>query len=964
MPLRNRRSRQGGNLMAVAFATIFILITVVAALHHQQMLSQRNFTQDEAELQFRQGYEWAVAEKLGKTSGSPPDWVKVRGDVETLHEGLLPDLAGGKLFEGLPDLEVDEETEQPPGYEVLDIEPTTSDGALRVFGDRVIRTVFNNAAGYAAYAPKGGIKAHTIYGWSNPSFDAEGDADEAYSGVPAWIRAGLKIDVFDFRYGRAYSDEGPIDIEEGLAVAFEGQPPPFEDYADKVFETLNNARNQLDASAYPGDKTNQIKGGIADPLSDMVDLLLSQEGELSLTLEQAMKLPIPMIPQVSLTAPPFFFEFYLHVPVPADGQFDQGNSKEAEQNAKEAHEAAAKVDEAQKNLDKVKNDPDADEDDIEDAQDELNDAKEDAEDKLNDLKDDAEARTQEIMNQIAGGLAEVPQTREDDEDIPKTGTPGWNYSRVIGGILGMLWNLAKAAISLDSQALENVGKSFYEEVRLVHFGGKDNVPKFTFDNNTFVSEATWTVPPGRAFRYQGNMEIEGDLWIQKGAVFAVSGNLTVKDPGSSSTDPFDPCGKVFLEEGASLIVSGDFQCEGSDRFGSLIVAGKAGTVPPITTAILCGGTVNLPYGTFTGATLEDLARWVSDKAPAAASIADGVKPLLENAPNLAKASGPFHTRKPYFAQYASTFQLTIVPTPFGPVPVPSPIPLPKPNLLVSVFRGLTLTYAPFLNYTLGENLYAHADWWAFGEGRVPLAPKVDPTRIIDGLGGISLPDMVLNENWGNKLQELLAESVKGAVTVFMAEVVGKLTAQVLSSFIPGGSLIFGALEGVLGKLVDLDDLLGTEMSLGEAITAPFKSAAEDLVNELSNEVEGGLAETYLREVNGVLIFADTIEIGYQNGSPVTPTPPMVAGMLVAKNNLRSNCTYTVGSVMTTEGSIEVRNLLFLPFFTRASLYQPEATASNWAERGLEVDYGASAASGLGIDLGLRDVFVTSEGWTQ
>ena len=108
------------------------------------------------------------------------------------------------------------------------------------------------------------------------------------------------------------------------------------------------------------------------------------------------------------------------------------------------------------------------------------------------------------------------------------------------------------------------------------------------------------------------------------------------------------------------------------------------------------------------------------------------------APNLAKVAGPFHTRKPFFASYAATFQLTMVPTPVGTIPVPSPIPLPRKNVLVPIFRGFTYAYAPALNASIGENLYTHADWWGFGQGTVPVLPKIDPMRMVKGLTDVNL----------------------------------------------------------------------------------------------------------------------------------------------------------------------------------------------------------------------------------
>ena len=81
-------------MLAIVVAILFILVVLVMALHTSQSRAVRNVTQAEAELQFRQGFEFAAADELA-SSEPLPDWLKVRGETDT---GRVEPATG--LFEG------------------------------------------------------------------------------------------------------------------------------------------------------------------------------------------------------------------------------------------------------------------------------------------------------------------------------------------------------------------------------------------------------------------------------------------------------------------------------------------------------------------------------------------------------------------------------------------------------------------------------------------------------------------------------------------------------------------------------------------------------------------------------------------------------------------------------------------------------------------------------------------------
>lgn len=978
------REQQRGNVLAITFAVIFIMLTLVSALHYQQSTARRKVTRASAHLQFSQGRKFAVMQHLQSEGAlvyitdtpSIPSHVKVVGDVDEVENGLIPAMSTGELHGTLANVAAHKADDPVKGHQLLDVTPKSSDNALRVFGRRKWRVAIRKNDAYAVYAPKGNITLGSLRGWANPTFkDERADMANAFSGQPATARALQQIDIKRLEYGTASAKEGPIEIDEGLGVPFLG-PGPLKDYNTELASRLETVKASLEGTSTNGDKSSNIRGTIFDSIGRFFELLVgrgSVNSAFSPTLQQALRINIPVIPGFSATVPGTFFEIWFHVPFPADGgnYQESSNTDSGSNRARELQAAHTRAREAEDELQRVRNNPNSTQAQIDRAQRERDRAVNRLAELEQDVRDQAEADNNRIRNRMPSGPAEAPVTREDDENVPKDGTKNWNYSNVLTNLLDLLFSV----VSGDIDGLIN---SMAPPVRVVHFGDKENNSdeSFDFSNGTFTSEATWTVPQGRTFRYDQNMEIIGDLWIQKGAVFSCGGDLTLKRPANSSVNPFAPKGRLILEEGASLVVNGDFAAEGSSTFGSVLVCSRPNQIHGINTSILCGGSVELKYGTFPALTLADGVRWVGDETetPAMNDAADVTENIFANVlPNLAKLAGPFHTRRPYFAKYATTFQLTIIPTPVGPVPVPSAIPLPRRNGLVGVFKALTFLYTPTLNWALGENLYCQSDWWYFGQGNVPVLPKLDPDGAVAALRSFNLGNYSISIDFGAVTDAFTRDVLTDIAVRTLVEVAQRIGAQIIASIVPGAGFVVDEIIAQVSEIIDrelgsLEDLVA---QLVRDALSPLVTPFTDILDDVRRRVEAVANDVYLRELPGVLIYADSIQVG---DSPLNPalasqnssaSAKLISGMLVAKRGINLNCRFAAGTFVALDGDVVANTIQYVPYYGAASIYIPkQLSTNNWLTRGGEIFYGREHDSKTAIDVSTGRGRVVFEGWSQ
>ena len=946
--------------MAMAMAFMFVLVTIVIAMHASQSRALRTVTQAEAELQFRESTEFAVAEAFFGAQNPPA--LKVQANPDLAGDFGMPANYGSKLYSELPNWNPKDDAEYPPGFRTYKMEPKTSDQALNVFAGKFFWLVAHEEAGYAAYAPAGSIKLEEAVGWANPNFLDKREMTEAYSGMPLLLGAKGSIEVGKMPYGSAFSSDGPINLgddKKDLALAFKG-PLPMRAYQDHLRESLSKARTDLEGVANTGNKTKSIKGDVFSGAGAVWDMLMGGSVDnLNLSLEQAMSFPFPTIPSVSLTVPGIFTEFWFHVPYPpdfSDGGSNDGAAGEKAGKAVEKLRDEIKALEDQINALEAQKAATSDADDREDIQDEIDDKRAE----LDSKKDEWDAIMSQIEDQggtmtssVQGKLTDpdAPVTRAEDQGIPNTGQKGWNYSKLIGNMLSLLLE----AITLD---FKGIAEELATEVRLIHFGSLDYEPDFRF-NDGFFAKASWTVPRGRSFKFDGKMTIAGDLWLQKGSVMQVTGDLILENPDVGGSSPLKPCGKLVMEEGSTLIVGGSFRAAGDPRFGSLWICSPPTRVAPVTSAIFVTDTFTLPYGSYSATNLEDAARAVEGGG----AVADSLGSLFTDiAPNLSKVAGAFHERKPYFASYATTFQLTIIPpTIFNPpIPIPTPIPLPKENLLVPMFRAMTGIFAPMMNGSLGENTYLHADWWGFGEGVVPAAIKLNPAGPMASIMGLNLNGLKPELDWESYLGDLLTTVLEEGARFAVQTIGKKIITTVASSAIPGGSAINDVLNEVLGQIDSKQSAFETfKEKVMDAAVGPIKGSLDNVKEKLEDEINDALKDAYLREVGGPLIYAGTITVGDSGDRP-----RLMSGMLVAENNITVDTESFVGSMTSFGGNISAGELYFTPVFTRASIYKPKSTPTDVFGRVGEFGYGKNFDSGQSVDVTTGVWQVTTEGWNR
>ena len=203
----------------------------------------------------------------------------------------------------------------------------------------------------------------------------------------------------------------------------------------------------------------------------------------------------------------------------------------------------------------------------------------------------------------------------------------------------------------------------------------------------------------------------------------LTGNLVMKKPKLEDSmflnfhSMTQPQGRIYMEEGTSLVVEGNLEGAGDKFMGSVVACGPMGKNRGISAAIICNGTVTLPHGTAGGVGFVELIDYIGSD-----TNARDMRRLFEDwIPNLSKTPmylSPFYARQPYFGRYPVV--LKIIP----PNPVPIPTFEPKgQNLNVYLFRILTNILAVQLNLVLGENFSTNCAWWAWSSEQVAVFPK-------------------------------------------------------------------------------------------------------------------------------------------------------------------------------------------------------------------------------------------------
>lgn len=971
---RTQKRSRGSALIAVMMV-IAMLMAVVLGLSYYQANARHTYMSEEAALRFRQGVRYEQRHQaLGLTVPSSLLVSATVTNVTPAGTSRTGPLMAAHIFDrnSMPDLK---NKDKATDHDVLDFKPTTSDWGLRVFGSNTFGTVMSSVPGYAAYAPKGKITISNLEGWANPAFGDARQTLEAFSGVKA-IAAGLKdVTVSNATYAEALTLEGDAKVAIGLGAAYKLKQFPMPAYEATFLTSLTQARDQLRNNALGADKSNSLVSPSTGPAA-ILDLFFSSGGlESFLSLRNANHFFLPMIPSFS-PSPPYLYQFAFSLPYPPDNanySSAEGVEKQLNDIGKQLETAGKELKTLKEALDKAK--ADFADDPSEDNQNAVVNAQlayDAGLAKVNDL-------TQQ-MNAVAGpqkatvdagaasGMKGVPLTRAQDPSGDE-GQTGWNYSKA-GGLLAELITFLPKFIAGPEDAAKDLALAVCnDDVKLVHFGGKDREFKFLLDDTNMTLDATLTVPRGRCLRLTspGTITVAGDLWLQRGSTLVLDCNrlLVVPGRGSDPSKYFSPNGKICLEEGATLICSGDLDCLGSSQWGSVMVGGVPGKIHPITSGIFARS-VRLGNGVFAGAALDDILEGLGvDNATLKGINDDLMRPLMSTvAPNAAKVLGPFWPRKPYFAKYATTFQIICPPLPpFGipGPPIPTPIPLPSKNVLVPVERVLAYVYSINLNLNLGDNFYTHSDWWIFGEGVVPMVPQVDPAKVVDTIGSFASTGLKALDP-ETIIKAFVDAAVTDMITYAVEEVIHAIVEKVAASAIPYAGLV-GMAADLLGDIatdqIKRDDAKSTAgQKLTSALTDAVGSAAKSSLNSLASKFSTSLENEFLREYNGLLVYAEeSVDIGGN----------MATGLFVAGKNVNITSKRCVGSVLSRAGDIQCTNLLFYPYFNRASLYVPKPPVEGaWLVRALQLDYDQALASGQAVDVGPPTLprQVSAQGWMR
>lgn len=965
------RHRKRGSALIGTMCVIAALMAVVMALSYYQGVARQTYMAEEASLRFREGSRFIQRQQILGTA--PPGDLTVSAssaNVTPANVVQVPNQVAKNIFQrdpGLPDLRA---LEHGPLHDQLKLTPQTPDVGLRVFGSNTFTTVLTRVPGYAAYAPKGSVNITHLEGWANPTFQDARPSLESFSGVPAVVAALKNATLGNVTYGEAHTIEGQAKIQLGQGLTAKNPQFPLRNYADGLVQQLLTARDQLKANATSsGDKTPQLVSTSTGPEAILNLFFGGGSGlEQFLSLRNANHFWLPMIPSFS-PSPPYLYQFAFSLPFPPDNanyQSAEGVAEQLDNIGKQLAQAGKELEDAKKALDLAQQahtqNPTLETlANLQSAQQ----AHAQADAKVHDLTQQMQAisgpQSAAVQNQMAAGMKGVPPTRAQDPD-GNDGVTGWNYSKA-GSLLA---NLISFMFSFDAKALaDNISN---DDVKLVHFGAADREFQFVLSEANMTLDATLTVPRGRTLRLSnaGAITISGDLWLQRGSTFVADcpSLKVVPGRGSDVSKFFSPSGRIFLEEGATLICSGDLECTGSSQWGSLIVCGVPGQIHPITAAIFANK-VRLSGGIFAGSAIDDLLQVLGKEQAGLKDTMDKlIRPLMSSVgPNAAKALGPFWPRKPYFAKYATTFQIICPPTPLfgapGP-PIPTPIPLPSKNVLVPIAQGLAYVYSVTLNMSLGENFYTHADWWIFGQGVVPIVPQVDPVKALGAIANFG-PAAIDALDPKAILTSFVESAVKDMVSYVVEKVIQEVITKVAMQVIPYGGIVSMAAD-LVGDAVN--DLIGREgkrtdagNSLTSALTNAVANAGKSTLDQLASKFNLQLQDQFLREYNGVLVYAaDTLDVGGRNAS----------GMFIAENRLTMAAQHCAGTLLSRNGDIHCSSLLFYPYFNRASLYVPKATPNGWFERALEFEYDQAYASGQAVDVGPPAIpaQISTQGWAR
>lgn len=959
----------------MVLSMMFVLLILVTGMHWRESSARASRLREEANLEARVAAEYQVAKQLYPSFAFSPASQTVKASLSDSLALQFPKGLAKPLFEdaGLANLLSPQQLAKStllgrPGKAWNLVAASSNDPGMRPDKAKMLSVIADDFA-YVACAPAGNITAQRVQPWTNEVFKLGYSTETAMNGAPAKMFAKGNISVGNLTQGELYMTEGAPSVDKGRFVAFPGPPADLavpQAYPNIIQGQIQTAMDELTNSAGTQDKTELANGALLS--LEFVKQLFTEPAKglaSALSMRQAMQFPFFFIPGGRIQG--VFVTVWLHMPFPPDGAGAMGaldtlqKDQDARSATKRSEYQSAKDDTAAK---QAEYDAETDADNKEDKRKKLEEAKDKEKKAGQALADLSEAFGDELeaaLEKIPDAETNGPATRTDDEKITgDNGVPYMSYKKfytVLGQFMVDVVLSVVDAIGGKQPDTSKFMNILRKEVRLVHFGRKDSATEFTITDTEVAMKATFNVPPGRSNRLRTNVKINGDLWLMRGSTFIVEGNLDVINPNAGSADPRKPRGRVFLEEGAKLIVKGNFSCGGSEALGSVLVGAPINAIHPTTSAIMVTGNINIPHGVWPAYSIGDMNL---DAVPELKTFREAISTVV---PNLAKLAGPFHRRKPFFSQYATMFVIACILTPIGPIPIPVPLPAAtNTNINNKLFKVMALIYTTQMNLAWGENFITHADWWLIGEGMVPMFPKVNPTVYLERIKSFNLSNLKFPtpDDAADLIKTQGPEMVKNMapklITQVAVEIVLKQLSFGLTDFVESTGA-FKILEDAIAQVLGVDNTAGK--SLFEI------SGLDGFVTEAQSKVSDNAALMLLQEVPGCLIYAGG-RIGIAEGGV---RAPVTVGMLVAQGDIVSNASYTVGAVMSLKGNITANALLFDPNTTRCSMFLPGPRLEglnelDWFGWVLEYRYGRLMNVGAPVDVGPTYRYPSIQGWHE
>ena len=835
---------------------------------------------------------------------------------------------------------------------------------------------------YAAFAPNGKIKMRDAYGCTNPISEDNKNGDYQ-SGIPVNIYAKSNIEIKEYPYGKAYCEKGKITIQAKDGVlkftnVSKSKAKETKNYTKIIRKQLENLYDNVSKVTLNKDKI-LFGRKITDVRTTTGKRI---QGDV-ITLEQSKDFPYAAL-TINSNNPPEkelgnYYIFTSHCPRPPDNGVVSNDPNDTIFHAKRAYgdlddikrifedkviaweymsttvalgiaqgvfvaEIALKSIELAKAIAKSLKPPFIDgiiEAAIKAAELALL-----IKDQVILIRFMVDYRNlccaeQALTAHLRGSIKNEPLTVEEDKAYNNT---GWSF--INKWLLYHKSDISRIFIKKGTAKYTEIGVKIREWslslYKTSHFGrGKFDDTWKTLKKEGFTYTGTFIVPRGRTFNFPHDMIIQGDLWIQDGASLYIGGKLKVEAPAASNLPALvKPSGRVFMGEGSSIIVEGDFQCHGSAKQGSVILSSPYKKVKDITSAIYSKhGNVKIPYGIMPGITIAELA--YHDKSELPENVAKSLKTLINNSANNSKILGAFHFRKPFFASFASTvmvFRHTLLESRVD-LPLVIALKYTEENLMNLIFPQITESFTLVLNAYLGENTSAHADWWIFGDGIIPILPKMDVDRVAAGMSNLSGIENVLQQMdtiednvnsilTGDSKKEIIKnaqETVKDYMVYYDIFHWQGSTADAekrLRTLIDNTNKRMNAINSPFKQLITQVDNMG--QSLKTAVNS-FTKYYNETYSTVQAYLPGGSEQKEFIECPGVMVYAKkNIDLGTTQGVTAETVLP-ASGLFIAEGNINVKGTFrVVGSFISLDGDINApeTHLRYYPFFSQASIYVP------------------------------------------